>query len=187
MLVVIALVTVISLVLTNSIATFYKQNAYTLAQSYQLMYARAGIKSLTRDMREMTASESGGFPLVTMQSYKVAFYSDIDHDDAVEYVEYELVGSDFYKRIYNPTVMSGALVYDLSSPTEERTVSRYVQNRIDGTVMFRYYDGSGTEVTATSSITNVTYITADVVVNVDPIRDPGQYMLHTGAFLRNSQ
>ena len=55
--VVVSLFTIISFVVFNAIASFYRYNAYTIAQSYQIEHARRGIEFLVRDLREMTFSD----------------------------------------------------------------------------------------------------------------------------------
>ena len=114
MLVVTALFTVLSLVVLNAIASFYRYNAYTVAQSYQVEHARRGVEFLVRDLREMTFADNGAFPLVAVASSSISFYSDIDRDFSVELVEYELAGTVLYKNIYNAT--GTPLAYNLNDP-----------------------------------------------------------------------
>ena len=184
MLVVVALFTILMLVVTNSIAAMYKYNAYTFAQAYQVQNARNGMQSLIRDVREMTFADNGTFPLAIMEPYKIGFYSDIDRDDSVEYVEYELIAATtLTKQIYNAT--GSPVQYDLSASDETYQLSEYVQNFTQGSSTFRYYDNAGTEVTNSNNITDVRYVTAEIIVNIDPVRDPGEFMLRSSAALRN--
>jgi hypothetical protein len=60
-----------------------------------------------------------------------------------------------------------------------------VQNGLQATSTFFYYDVNGTAVTNSSNITDVRYVEAQIIVNIDPIRDPGQFMLRSSAALRN--
>lgn len=182
-LVVLALFTVLSLVITNAIASFYRQHAYTIAQSYQVEHARGGVELLVRDLREMTFAENGAFPLVDMGTSSISFYSDIDRDASVELVEYELTGTTFHKYVYNATGTPPA--YDTDTADEERTLSEYVQNGLTAVPIFTYYNEAGDEIPATASITEVRNIEVNVIVNIDPIRDPGEFMLTSGANLRN--
>ena len=184
LLVVVALFTVLMLVIFASIASFYRLNAYTIAQSYQVDNARRGTDLMVRDLREMTFSDNGTFPLVLMQGYKVGFYSDIDRDNSVEYVEYSLASSTtLYKRIYAAT--GTPPVYSTTTPESTTTISVYVQNYAQNNPIFVYYDENGLPATATSTVTDIRYIQVSVIVNIDPIRDPGQYMLRSSASLRN--
>lgn len=183
MLVVIALTTILSGMIAASIHYLYKYNAYSLAQAVEVDSARRALSRMTNDLREMTSAEDGSFPLVEKQNHLVSFYSDIDYDDNVEYVEYEVVASTLYKRTYNP--IGNPPVYNLASPDEEIILSEYVQNFLEATSTFRYYDVDGTQLGVTDLLTDVRYIRAQVIVNVNPIQAPGEFVLRTSVAPRN--
>jgi len=180
--VVVALFTLIMGAVMMSIANFYSFNAYTLAQTYQVQNARRGLERLVRDIREMTYADDGTFPLARMEDNLIGFYSDIDRDDSVEYVEYELDAQTLEKRVYNAA--GSPPVYE-STPSETYTLSEYVQNEGQGVTLFRYFDGDGNEATATSTVTDIAYVEAELIINIDPVRDPGEFTLKSSAALRN--
>ncbi len=183
-LVTIALLTVLMAAVMFSIMLLYKYNAYAFAQAFQLQNARNGVEHLVRDMREMIYSDTGAFPLQVMEPHKVGFYSDIDRDNSVEYVEYELVATTttLEKRIYNAT--GTPVAYDLSSPDTVQIMSEYVQNYDNSQTTFMYLDENGDEIIGLHPL-DVRAIVSQVIINIDPIRDPGQYMLRSSATLRN--
>jgi prepilin-type N-terminal cleavage/methylation domain-containing protein len=183
MMVVLSLFTVLSLVITNAIASFYRYNAYTIAQSYQVEHARRGVDLLVRDMREMTYADNGAFPLVAMGTSSITFYSDIDRDESVELVTYELASSTLYKYVYNATGSPPS--YDTDVPDETYTISEYVQNGVQGTDIFTFSDATGTALALPAPAAYVRYVDVTLIVNIDPIRDPGQFMLRSSAALRN--
>ncbi len=185
---VVALFSVLMLVVSGSIASFYRLNAIVLSQAYQVDNARKGVDTMTRDLREMAYADDGVFPLVIKQDYKVGFYSDIDKDNSVEYVEYSLAttssaSTTLYRKTYNAT--GSPPVYSTTTPAATTTVSIYVQNQIQNVPIFVYYDVNGNPATATNTVTDIRYIQLSVIVNIDPIHDPGQYMLRSSASLRN--
>ena len=182
MIVVISLFTIVSLIITDGIVTFYKMNGYAMAQSYQVSHARQGLNQLVQDFREMTFADDGTFPLAVMSNNKVGFYSDIDRDASVEYIEYELSSTTLYKRIYNAT---GTPPVYRTTPDATTTVSEYVQNKIQNYPIFVYYDESGHAATGTTTITDIRYIAVNLIVNIDPVRDPGEFSLRSSAALRN--
>jgi prepilin-type N-terminal cleavage/methylation domain-containing protein len=181
--IVIALTTLLSGALLSGIASFYRFNGYVVAQAYQISHARTGIDQMIRDLREMTYADDGTFPLVTMEDDAVGFYSDIDRDDSVEYVEYSLSTTTLERRIFNAT--GSPPVYSTTTPETSVTLSEYVQNTLQGTPVFVYYDENGNPATPTTTITDIRYIEVSVIVNIDPIRDPGEFMLRSSASLRN--
>ena len=183
MLVVIALMTVLGGMIASSVYYFYSFNTYSLAQATEVDNARRALTRMTNDLREMTSSEDGSFPLVVKEDHLVSFYSDIDYDDSVEYVEYEVATTTLYKRTYNAT--GNPPVYNLSSPDEVIVLSEYVQNFLEATSTFTYYDASGVQVGTTDPLTDVRYIQAQVIVNVNPIKAPGEFVLRTSIAPRN--
>lgn len=184
MVVVIAVYTILVGVIFSSIQSLYQYNAYSLAQNNEIDSARRGLLTLTRDAREMTPAEDGTFPIAVKEPHRIGFYSDIDKDNSVEYVEYQLATTTtFYKRVYNP--IGSPPVYNLSSPSEEYILSTYVQNIVQNTPTFLYYDTNGVLLNGTSLLTDVRYIEAKIIVNIDPIRSPGEFMLQSGIAPRN--
>lgn len=181
--VVLSLFSILMLATSESIASFYRLNAYTIAQTYQVDTARRGVEQLVRDLREMTFADDGTFPLVVMEPDRLAFFSDIDRDMSVEYVEYTLASTTLIKQVYNAT--GSPPVYSTSTPQETHTLSEYVQNTSQGVPVFVYYDAEGAIATATTSVTAIRYVGTSIIVNIDPVRDPGEYMLRSSAALRN--
>ena len=51
--------------------------------------------------------------------------------------------------------------------------------------MFVYYTDMGVPAGATTTVTDIRYVQLSVIVNIDIVRDPGQYMLRSSASLRN--
>ncbi len=183
MIVVLALYSIIMFIVLNSIASFYRFNAYAIAQSYQITNARQGVELMVRDLREMTYADDGTFPLVLMEDDRIGFFSDIDRDNSVEYVEYRLASTTITKRIFNAT--GTPPVYSTTTPDTTVILSEYVQNALQSAPVFVYYDEAGNKATATSTITDIRYVQVSVIVNIDPIRDPGEFLLRSSASLRN--
>jgi len=183
MVVLLSIFTILSLVILNSIASFYRYNAYTIAQSYQVSNARRGVELLVRDMREMIYADDGSFPLVNMSTSSISFYSDIDRDDSVEFVDYQLIGTTLYKYVYD--AVGSPPSYSTTTPSEVYTLSEYVQNNNQDVDIFTYYAIDGDEANATTTVTDIRYINVEVIVNIDPVRDPGEFSLRSSASLRN--
>lgn len=179
--VVLAIFTILSLAIMNMVASFYRYNAYTVAQAYQVDYARRGVELLVRDLREMTYSDNGAFPLVSSTSSSISFYSDIDRDSSVELVKYEITNQTLYKYVYEA---SGAPAVYPAIPTRTEIISEYVHNDLESVTLFTYADRQGNIITS-SSVSEVRFINIALVVNVDPIREPGKYHLRSSASLRN--
>lgn len=182
--VVVSLYTMITLLIYTSIFNLYQANGYTIAQSYEIDNARRGLQNWLRDAREMAYSVTGTFPIAVIEPQEFGFYTDIDKDEAVEYVEYVLSGTTLYKNIYEASGLPP--VYNLVTPNRTEILSEYVQNIIQGTSTFLYFDGNGAALSSGSALlTDVRYIEARIIVNIDPVRSPGEFLLRSGVTPRN--
>lgn len=181
----IVLFTIVALAINESVVTFYRYNSYSIAQANQVVHARRGVEFLVRDIREMTYADDGSFPLISMGDHTISFYSDIDRDESVELVQYTLASTTLHKYVYDAAGFPPS--YSTSSPTQTITISEYVQNIDQGIPTFVYYDENGAIATASTTVTDIRFVDVNVIVNIDPIRDPGQLLMRSGASLRNLQ
>lgn len=182
--VVIGLNTLLLLVITNSIASIYKLNSYTFEQANEIEAARRGLGVWVRDAREMTAAANGSYPVALLENNRIGFYSDINRDNSVEYVEYSLASTTLIKRTYTPSGYPA--VYSTTTPNTTEIMSEYVQNSLQGISLFKYYDANGVLLASPSAmLTDVRYITIKIIVNIDPMRSPGEFMLQSSAAPRN--
>ena len=179
----IGIYTILMLAITSSISTFYRTNSYALEQSNEVDNARRGITQWNRDVKEMTTGEDGTWPVAIIDEHTLGYYSDTDRDDSVEYIEYILSTTTLRKFTYNPT--GSPATYDLSTPDSEEVLSEYVRNIEQATTTFSYFDNNGVQLTSTSPIIDVRYIQMQLIVNIDPIRNPGEFMLRSSLAPRN--
>lgn len=179
----IGIYTILILAITSSTTSLYKANAYALSQSNEVDSARRGMTQWNRDTKEMTIGADGTYPLAVTEPHKLGYYSDTDQDDSVEYVEYELASTTLTKYVYEAT--GNPPTYDLSTANREETLSTYVQNIPQSTSTFQYFDETGTLLNASASLLEVKYIKAQIIVNIDPLRSPGEFMLRSSITPRN--
>jgi prepilin-type N-terminal cleavage/methylation domain-containing protein len=183
MLVAVGLMTILSLAISTSTVNFYKTQSYALEQANEIDNARRGMTEWNRDAKELETGADGSFPVSIIEPHKFGYYSDTDKDSEVEYIEYQLSGTTLTKRTYNAT--GNPLVYNLTTPSSTEILSLYVQNINQATSTFFYYDNNGTQLNATSPRVNVRYIKAQIIVNIDPSRSPGEFMLRSSIAPRN--
>lgn len=175
--------TILILAITSSITALYKNNSYALGQANEVDNARRGMTQWNRDAKEMTQGEDGTYPVVRIEEHEFGYFSDTDQDENVEYVEYILASTTLTKYTYNAT--GTPPVYDFSAPDEEQILSLFVQNINQGTPTFLYFDENGTALNSSSPLVNVKYIQAQIIVNIDPFRSPGEFMLRSSIAPRN--
>jgi len=183
--IVIALYTLLSGVLFTTIQSLYQNNAYAIAQSSEVDNGRRAIIRWARDAREMTFAENGFFPILIADPNHLAFFSDTDNNGEAELVAYELVSSTtLERRIHHPTGFPAS--YDLVTPDTVEISSEFVQNMTFGTSTFFYFDNTGTLIPdGTARLTDIVYIEAQFIVNVDPIQNPGEFVLRNSVAPRN--
>ena len=181
MLVTIGIFAIIMVTLVNSIIIFYRANGVAIEQSYQIESARRGIELLVRDLRESTYGDNGAFPLASIASTSITFYSDTDRDSVAEQMHYELSGTTLTRSVVNP---SGNPIGYSDAPAVS-PVSTYVRNDEEGTPIFRYYNVLGNEISDYNEIVNVVFIKVSLVVNIRPVRAPEEFTLKSSATLRN--
>lgn len=175
--------TILMLVITFSIVSIYRNNAYALAQTGEIDSARRGLQTWVHDAREMDFGANGSYAIQFAGPHYLTFYSDIDPDAITEFIEYELTGTTLYRRVHKAGGFPAS--YSTSTPSTF-TLSEHVQNIIDGIPTFRYFNNSGVEIlNPNAQITDIRYIRMQLVVNIDPVRAPGEFMLEGSATLRN--
>ncbi|MCA9358299.1 hypothetical protein KC902_03495 [Candidatus Kaiserbacteria bacterium] len=183
MIVIISVYTVLVLVIFSSVTSLYRQNSYAMSQANEVDNARRGIMKWQQDTKEMTTGADGTYPVDVIDEHHMAFYGDTDLDNSVEYVEYILASTTLTKYIYDP--VGTPPVYNLGTPSAEETLSLYVQNINQGVPTFTYFDNDGTQLSSTSPVIDVRYVKAQIIVNIDPVQSPGEFMLKSSVAPRN--
>ena len=184
--IVVTISTLMMLAITTAIQYFYQINGYQIAQSSEVTQVRQALKRWLRDVREMTFAADGTYPLALAQEHEIGFYADIDDDPEVEYVRYRITGTDeLIREEFSPSGYPP--VYNLvAAPERTFLISEYVHNVTQAIATFRYYDEAGVAiVNPNARITDVRYIEINLIVNVDPGRSPGEFLLQSGVGPRN--
>jgi len=182
MLMAIGVFAILMLAVFGAVSSLYSTNSYAIEQGAEVDNARRGVDQWNKDAKEMTTAEDGTWPLVVIEPYRLGYYSDTDQDDSVEYVEYILIDTTLYKYTYEPDMSGG---YDLTVPDKTETLSKFVQNNLQARPTFKYFDATGTELTVSSPIIQVRYLQMELIVNIDPNRNPGEFMLRSSLAPRN--
>ncbi len=179
--VVVAITAIVLVTLGMLLVYFYKTNAYTLEQSIAVGQARLGIEDATHYLREASYGSDGSYPIAQVATSSITFYANINSNPAIERVTYTLQGGTLYRAIAepagNPPVYGG-------TPSATTTVASSIVN--DSSMpIFRYFDNTGTELTAPVNISKIASIETTVVVDVNVNRAPVSFTLSGGATLRN--
>jgi Tfp pilus assembly protein PilW len=181
-LITVACFAIVMVAITESVLFFYRANTSSIEQAYQIESARRGIDTMVRDLREATYADDGSYPLASIATSSVTFYADTDHDASIEKLRYTIIGTQLIRIVTEatgtpPTYTGGAAT---------STLSDYVRNTEQNVPLFRYYDVNGVEVTDFGNgIADVRSVSVNLIVNVVPIRAPGDFTLQSSATIRN--
>ena len=181
--VVVAITALISIVLSQLLVYFYQTNNYTLEQSTAVWQARRGVENAMLYLRETSYGSDGSYPLGSVATSSITFYANVNNTSSIDRVTYTLKDGTLYRSITapsgNPPTYAGA-----SAATT--TVATSVTNATS-TPIFRYFDNTGTELTAPINISKVASIQTTLVIDVNVNRAPVAFTLSGGATLRNLQ
>ncbi len=164
--VVIAMSVIIGLVITA-----LGRDAYVLSGSAQSsVFAQYDASTLLQptvgELRTASISNTGSYPLITVGTSTLSFYSDINGDGTKEEITYYLSGTTLYKTIIEP---SGTPLQYTGSGTPVAVISNIANTTSTSTPIFQYYDGTYDGTTAPLSqpvnITSVRLVKMTVIIN----------------------
>jgi prepilin-type N-terminal cleavage/methylation domain-containing protein len=147
--------------------------------------SRVILRTIVRELRGASQSNNGAFPILSVATNTMAFFSDTNSDGLKEQIRYFLSGSKLQKGIIKPT--GNPLVYSSSSEVIT-TLADNIRNS-SSTPLFRYYNSSysGTEASLSYPITlsNIHLVRIDLSIDVNPSRSPLPRTYSTQVSLRN--
>ena len=177
----IAVFTSAMLALTTTVQYFYRVSNHAIQEATATASAQHGIDLLVRTIREISYGSNGAYPIVSIAANDIKFYADINNDPLIEQLHYYVSGTKLMAGVTNPTGDPPSY----ANPESTSTVSEYVQNIVQGTALFTYYDKDGVQINDYTKIGDVRFVTVNLLVDVDPFRTPTIITLRTSAALRN--
>jgi len=183
-LVLLAVFTMIVIAIVSSLRYVYRGQRFAFEQADATRSARTGVERIVRDVREASYADDGAYPVVSMATSSIAFYSDYDNDNRIERIRYFLDNTDLKRGI---TESAGdPPVYATSTETVS-IVSDNVRNNIVSVPLFTYYDTQGALMSDYTDIDALAFVLVRLVVNLHPERAPNDFELRSSAALRNVQ
>lgn len=138
---------------------------------------------LVTEIRSMGPSSLGAYPIASVSSSSLVFYSDIDEDGFFERVRYSIGTSTLVKGVVKPA--GNPLVY--ASSTE--TVSVVVQNLVASSSSFEYfnvsYTGTQNPLSAPIDLSAVRIVRATITADVSPTSAPKPVTFTNTVTIRN--
>lgn len=144
------------------------------------------VKSMATEIRSMSVSSGGAYPIDSASTSTLSFYNDIDDDGLKERIRYFLAGTSLKRGVIKPT--GNPPTYVSSNETTSILFSN-VRNS-SSTPIFRYYntnyDGSATSSLALPiDVLSVRLIHINVVLDNDPNQPLAPIDLNTEVSIRN--
>lgn len=170
--------------------TFFARNIFYLnvvaSNSLSVEFeTRKVLKPMANEIRSASPSSLGSYPLESLGTSTLTFYSDLDGNGVKERVRYFLSGTLLKKGVVTPT--GSPLAYNLCAEVVT-TVVRDVRNA-SSTPLFEYYnttyDGTTPALTMPVLTSMVRLIKVSVIVDTDPSRPLRAKTVTTQITLRN--
>jgi len=179
---------IFTLIVVSVVAVFlfsWKANRIVWEQLSTQNEGRKIVQDFINELRSATYSSIGAYPLETVSTTELVFYSNIDTDTYRERVRYFLNGTVLKKGVTKP---SGApLIYD----TGNEIITELVHDVYNTTTpIFYYYNQnygytSSTPIEQPVGITEVRVIGFVLELEEDPTASPAPFRVETKAEIRN--
>jgi prepilin-type N-terminal cleavage/methylation domain-containing protein len=147
--------------------------------------AQVILKTMLTDMRSAAPSANGSYPIVTVSTSSISFFSDPDNDGQTEQITYSLIKNTLYRAIIQP--LGSPVVYN---PATQATSSILTDvHNSTSTALFQYFDqnytGTSSPLAQPVNISSIRLIQINLTLDTDPNRSPLPRTYTTQASLRN--
>jgi len=146
--------------------------------------ARRVLKNMVKELRSASPSSLGAYPISLASTTAVTFFVDLDSDGYKEQVRYFLEGTELKKGTIKPS--GTPLIYD-PADEEVAVLIKDINNGV--TPIFEYFDssynGTGSSLVQPVQITQVRLIRITAIIEKDPNKSLGPFIVTSQVFLRN--
>ena len=183
-LVVIFILTLIGIAVWTFQKNVFSLNSYIASSLDAQQEARKVFKALSAEIRSMSPSSTGSYPINETNSSSFTFYSDIDNDGLKERIRYFLDGNAVKKGVLKPT--GNPLVYNSINETVTEVI-RDMAN--EATPIFDYYDtnydGTTAPLAQPVSAIAVRLVKITLIIDKNSLRPPAPITMTTQVSMRN--
>ena len=146
--------------------------------------ARKAFKMMSAEIRSLSPSSLGAYPIESATASSFTFFADIDNDNIKERIRYYVSGTNLRRGITEPT--GSPLTYNTANEVSTILV-QYLSN--GSTPYFSYYDssytGSSAALTQPVSITAVRLVKVQLIIDKNIASSPAPITMTTQISLRN--
>jgi competence protein ComGC len=145
---------------------------------------RKALKTIIPEIRSISSSSAGAYPLAEVQQNSITFYSDIDGDGLKERLRYFLDGDILKRGVLKPTGSPAQYIL------ENEVVTEFVHNIANGTTsIFSYYDtnydGMTDPLSDPVNILDVRLVEVTLIMDGNGSKSPAPVTLKSKASMRN--
>lgn len=177
-LVTLAVVSLIMVSASNSVLALYKTNNTGTRALTQISSARSALTTLMADLRSVAYGNDGSYPIVSMSTSSLTFFSNTVNSIGATRFQYQIDGTTLSRS----QVSAGTPPTYSGTPVSE-SLATYMRSSANSISLFRYYDRDGIEVTDMNRVKDV----ASILVSIDVLA-PGMttpFILTATTTLRN--
>lgn len=167
MLTVLAVASLVLVAISDSILSLHKTNAAGLETIGEVSSARTGMTSLVQDLREAGYGDDGSYPILSIATSSIVFFSAIPDSTGTSKRQYGLYGTTLMQSIVPPGTSP---LY--SGVAASSSIAEHVSNNADAIALFRYFDSDGAEITDMSQVSRVRSIAVSVNVSTGSLNPP---------------
>lgn len=185
-----ALVVISIFIIIMVAVTAFQVNVFSYRKSISDSFetsqsAQAILKIMIKELRATAPSVNGAYPITSVSTSSITFYSDIDSDDITEQITYSFDGNNINKSTIKAS--GSPLVYNPANAVNTTIIrsARY----LNGVNVFSYfdevYDGTTSPLSMPVDISRIRSISVTISLDVDPNRSPVPITYTSQAQLRN--
>lgn len=132
----ISILVILGLSVNAFLSDSFKFNRQISDNIENLHSAKAFLQKISAEIRSMSISNTGSFPITEAGTSSITFFSDTNSDNLKEQIKYYLQGDILYKKVIVPS--GNPLIY-----SENSSVTTVIIKGINpNIVIFEYFDGN---------------------------------------------
>lgn len=185
MVVVVAIIGLITVAIGAFQADIFKFNRFLNSAILNQQEARKLLRPFVSEIRGANQSVLGAFPLATVGTSTLVFYSDTNNDGLSERIRYVLENGIFMKKVTEPS--GNPPSYD----DDDEKIVRTISNVVNTTPIFIYFDETYNGISSTTPLSQpvspaeVRSIKIELYLDDDPNQLPEPLHITSQATIRN--
>lgn len=168
------------------VLNYNRSSATTLTN---IQEAQSIVKVMAKEIRSMSPSSNGAYPILSAGTSTVTFFADVDSDGTKEQIHY-YIGTTTTTRntIYRGLVKPSGLPLSYSGSESTKILATGIRNS-SSTSIFEYYNSTYTGTSSAMiyplAITTIRLIRINLTIDSDPNKSPVLKTFTTQVNLRN--